>query len=234
MTDPIASADPGRLSNSLADLADRLKDTNAETTAAHRAGADGALRAGRLLVEAKAACAHGEWLPFLERAGIAERSARNFMTLARSGLISATVADLGGVKAALAFLSSWRLPTYDEAMVITSADYAANPIALCWESSKERGHYHTAGFTGESITASKAPLLPLIELDGGDALSPLIYSLQGTCGIPIDEWQIEIHERRFAEAILPAYVWEERVREEDLRQFLAGVSAGNAKTESAL
>lgn len=61
------------------------------------------LTAGRLLLEAKAKAAHGEWLPFLKDAGIPERTARRMMGLARSGIKSDTVTDLGGITRALSW-----------------------------------------------------------------------------------------------------------------------------------
>ncbi|MBB5755139.1 hypothetical protein [Prosthecomicrobium pneumaticum] len=96
------------LSNALADLAEQVKLANEQFLLARRTTAESALRAGGLLIDAKDRCAHGEWLPFLKRAGINERTARNFMTLARSGIKPDTVADLGGIRAALEHLASER------------------------------------------------------------------------------------------------------------------------------
>ncbi|MBB5754342.1 hypothetical protein [Prosthecomicrobium pneumaticum] len=96
------------LSNALADLAEQVKLANEQFLLARRTTAESALRAGGLLIDAKDRCAHGEWLPFLKRAGINERTARNFMTLARSGIKPDTVADLGGIRAALEHLARER------------------------------------------------------------------------------------------------------------------------------
>ncbi len=73
----------------------RHKRASTEAIAAYLAG-------GAALIEAKAALKHGEWLPWLAETGIPERTARRMMRIARTGLKSATVADLGGVEAALA------------------------------------------------------------------------------------------------------------------------------------
>lgn len=55
---------------------------------------------GRRLNEAKSQLSHGEWLPWLRgKVDISERSAQNFMRLAREYPESAIVADLGAVKA---------------------------------------------------------------------------------------------------------------------------------------
>lgn len=54
-----------------------------------------ALGAGAMLAEAKSLCRHGEWLPFLQAAGIPERSAQRYMLLHRAGFKYATVAYFG-------------------------------------------------------------------------------------------------------------------------------------------
>lgn len=55
---------------------------------------------GKRLLEAKAQLDHGEWLPWLrDRVDISERSAQNFMRLAREYSKSAEIADLGASKA---------------------------------------------------------------------------------------------------------------------------------------
>ena len=65
-----------------------------------------AMEAGQLLIEAKSSVKHGGWLPFVESTGINQRTARNYMRLARNQdlLKSATVADMG-VKKALEYLA---------------------------------------------------------------------------------------------------------------------------------
>lgn len=76
------------------------------------------LALGRVLVEAKAACRHGEWLPFLEKQGIDERTARRYMGLVEfSDSKSDTVSDL---PASLLLPS----PTYADAGI----DKAAAPF----------------------------------------------------------------------------------------------------------
>ena len=58
------------------------------------------LEIGKRLNEAKAQLSHGEWLPWLrEKVDISERSARDFMRLAREYSKSAEIADLGASKA---------------------------------------------------------------------------------------------------------------------------------------
>ena len=64
------------------------------------------LKGGVALLEAKEVCQHGSWGDFLKEAGITERTAQNMMRLARAGMKPETVADLGGVKAALQSLAT--------------------------------------------------------------------------------------------------------------------------------
>ena len=90
-------------SNSLSVTAETVRTLLGEADALASRSIDKMLEAGAMLVEAKAQCKHGEWLPFLERAGVPERMAQRYMTLARSGLKSDTVTLLGGIKAALEF-----------------------------------------------------------------------------------------------------------------------------------
>lgn len=101
MTDKKGSSS---LSNRLTALAEDVKTEVDALGLAERSAAEHALNAGRLLCEAKEACRHGEWLPFLKRAGVPERNAQRWMQLHRGGLKSDMVTDLGGVVSALQFL----------------------------------------------------------------------------------------------------------------------------------
>jgi hypothetical protein len=51
------------LSNTLADLAERIREANEAGQAAERTAAEKMLTAGRLLCQAKEAGAHGDWTP---------------------------------------------------------------------------------------------------------------------------------------------------------------------------
>lgn len=92
------------LSNAQADLAEDIKALVQASDTAALESIEKALEAGHHLVAAKADCPHGTWLPFLERAGVQERKAQRLMKLARSGLKSVTVSDLG-IMGALRFIS---------------------------------------------------------------------------------------------------------------------------------
>ena len=67
--------------------------------AKHLAG-ESILTIGQGLIEAKSLLSHGEWLPWLEeRVEFSERTARNFMRLAREWTNRQALADLGAAKA---------------------------------------------------------------------------------------------------------------------------------------
>ena len=71
-------------SNSLADLAARIRIEHEAAAAALKDGAQHAMAAGDLLLEAKSLLKHGEWLPWLQaHFNISERTARLYMRLAR-------------------------------------------------------------------------------------------------------------------------------------------------------
>ena len=69
-----------------------------------------AAKCGEKLIQAKAACAHGEWLPWLgENCTLKERQARKYMRLAEEYPALAnrqSTADFRGVEAAIAYWSA--------------------------------------------------------------------------------------------------------------------------------
>jgi hypothetical protein len=71
-------------SNSLADLAARIRAEHEASAIAMQRGLEHAINAGRLLIEAKAQLKHGQWLPWLaEHCEVSERTASLYMRLAR-------------------------------------------------------------------------------------------------------------------------------------------------------
>jgi DUF3102 family protein len=122
-----------RGSNSLTVLAEQVRATLAESAAAETVAIDKAIHAGNYLVEAKAACRHGEWLSFLTKAEIQERTAQRYMKLARSGLKSDTVSELGGIKATLRWLRHMELPAIGDALAV---DVEPDFRALVWQVEK--------------------------------------------------------------------------------------------------
>ena len=112
--------------NRLTDLAERIRSADQKMVAASREAAELALEAGRLLIEAKAECRHGQWLPFLERAGMAERQAQRLVTLARSGLKTDTVSDLG-IRGALEMTAKRKLPKPGEVLIVSIGEPVGRP-----------------------------------------------------------------------------------------------------------
>lgn len=100
-------------SNSLADLAARIKAEHEATSTALKSSITHGIAAGELLVEAKAKVPHGQWLPWLkDNCEISERTAQLYMRLAKNrgsieDQIRNGIADLSlNEAAALLMLSS--------------------------------------------------------------------------------------------------------------------------------
>jgi hypothetical protein len=95
-----------------------------EVDAAERAWQDGvghAIRAGELLLKAKAQVKHGEWLPWLEaNFPGSERSARNYMRLAAN---RQRVADLPTIREAVAALAEVKPRREATGRLDRAADY---------------------------------------------------------------------------------------------------------------
>jgi hypothetical protein len=86
-------------SNSLPDLAARIRLYHRKTSESLRESVQHAMDAGDLLIEAKAQLKHGQWLPWLsEHCAISERSAQLYMRVAKGRAVievkSAQFADL--------------------------------------------------------------------------------------------------------------------------------------------
>ena len=71
---------------------------------------EAAITVGGLLLEMRTALKHGEFGPYVAGLDIEERTARNWIAVARTGFKSETVSDLGGLKAILAALSGRQHP----------------------------------------------------------------------------------------------------------------------------
>ncbi|WP_095087781.1 DUF3102 domain-containing protein [Mesorhizobium sophorae] len=129
-------------SNRLPVLAAEIRASHEQMLQATLTAAAKAMQAGHALIEAKSLVAHGEWLPFLKEAGVAERQAQRYMVLARSGLKPDTVTDLGGIKAALQYVSARRLPPSGQCLVAYPDIGAPHPVIVVWESEEHPGFYN--------------------------------------------------------------------------------------------
>jgi hypothetical protein len=84
------------ISNRLPMLAVEIRKAHADVQEAAKTAAQRAIEAGHALIEAKELVDHGGWLPWLrENCALADRTARLYMQVARSGVNSATLANLG-------------------------------------------------------------------------------------------------------------------------------------------
>jgi hypothetical protein len=98
-------------SNRLPALAAEIRRAHADVQEAAKTAAQRAIDAGHALIEAKDLLPHGGWLPWLrEHCALAERTAQLYMKIARSGLESAIVADLGlqaAARAIVGYIDYW-------------------------------------------------------------------------------------------------------------------------------
>jgi Protein of unknown function (DUF3102) len=93
---PLAPTQTSPQSNRLTVLAAEIRKAHADVQDAAKMAAQRAIEAGHALIEAKELVQQGGWLPWLrENCALAERTAQLYMKIAKSGLESATVADLG-------------------------------------------------------------------------------------------------------------------------------------------
>ena len=76
-----------------------IETITSEILSLKKTAGEAILAIGQRLIEAKSLLAHGEWLPWLtEQVEFSERSAQNFMRLAREWSNPQTLADLGAAK----------------------------------------------------------------------------------------------------------------------------------------
>ena len=100
-------------SNRLSVLAADIQAAHHEIQASAELMAERAIAAGNMLIEAKAALPHGQWQAWLnDHVGMSDRSARRYMQISRSGLETATVADLG-IRAAAEALAMTHAEAHD-------------------------------------------------------------------------------------------------------------------------
>ncbi|WP_156465138.1 hypothetical protein [Mesorhizobium sp. Root552] len=177
------------LSNNLADLAERVKLENERSAAAHLSAIDSALSAGSLLIDAKEQCKHGEWGSFLSRAHVHERQARRLMQLARSGLTSDMVSDIGGFKAALDWLGRVKLPDPDEVVFITVEGRRDAIVSIL--PSEKAGKFDVSATSEEGTYFFTEHPVPAesIRLADRRYSNALWHTAAKASSLPIGEWQ---------------------------------------------
>jgi hypothetical protein len=115
-------------SSRLLALAADIRNEHEATAAALKRGLEHALRAGELLIEAKALLKHGQWLPWLrDHCAISDRTARLYTSLARNRAhIEAqigSVADLS-VRGAVALMATPKTSDYAKTAATIAAEAA--------------------------------------------------------------------------------------------------------------
>lgn len=163
-------------SNRLTVLAADVKEKLAFSVSAEKSAIQAALAAGASLCEAKDACGHGEWLPFLAAAGVPERKAQRYMRLARSGLKPDTVSDLGGIKAALRWLERLALPRREDYLMVSLDGFCPDQrerLAVIWQEGSG-GHRFTIFNLDPNDEWADTLARPLIKTEH---LWPTLFSL---------------------------------------------------------
>ena len=130
----------GRGDNRLAVLADEVKAAHGDILRASETIADRALKAGQALIEAKASLGHGKFGPWLEEIGLPARTATRYMTLAKAGVSSAMVADLGIVAAAKRAGEIMAAPLPESGEVIEGRD-ADDRLLFIWQRDEFSAYY---------------------------------------------------------------------------------------------
>ena len=98
-------------------------------------GAERALVTGAALAQARPLCPEGDWSVWLTQAGIPDTSAQACLELHRLGFEAPAIVALGGVALAAAWASKARLPSADEALIITLGrrePALAVPVVYIW------------------------------------------------------------------------------------------------------
>ena len=142
-------------SNSLTDLAHRIKAEHEAGTLAIKRGVEHAIACGQMLIEAKGQLKHGQFGPWLrDHCGIAERTARHHMRLARyretlkaktASLADLTVEEAVALIAPVAPVEHWyerfvsQVTLIDERIVVTPVSLQL-PDGLTFEQWKEVGY----------------------------------------------------------------------------------------------
>ena len=156
----VANSPP--LTNTLADLAERIASLHREYQSHRDDAAACIVTFGRMLNEAKAEeCRHGEWLPFLERTGIPPRTAQRAMRIAAAEVKYATVAHLGAaeVDRLIGIAKRRGVAVTDEALLTLAAEDDDSPPLTRWEKLAavlERGRAFAAKPPPPRVTVSRA------------------------------------------------------------------------------
>lgn len=188
------------MSNRLPAIAADLVDLHRDIERHSMAAADKAITAGKLLIEAKILAGHGGWAAFLTQASLPIRTAQRYMRLSASPLNATLVTHLGGITAALSFLSKWTMPGSDQALHIMIGEGDDEDFAFVWEDQDAPGHFVIAALVEDQCVATKRSMLPLVE---GDQPVDTILSWLDTNGLhPSVDWQISMVDLELARMVI--------------------------------
>jgi hypothetical protein len=116
------------LSNSLVELAARINAEHETVTKFRKQSLEGAIRAGKLLIEAKAQLKHGGWLPWLrEQCQVPERTAQLYMHLARHAPADRNARD-SAIAASLALQYGCPLEVLQRAVLRDARGRTSTPL----------------------------------------------------------------------------------------------------------
>jgi hypothetical protein len=162
------------LSNSLADLAARIRAEHEACIAGLRRSVEHAITVGKLLVEAKLLLKHGQWLPWLsEHCAMSERTAQLYMRTARHR--EAIEQEAGEIKSAgLADL------TLEGAAKLLAKSTAPEPGSWEWAEAQANGPICDWDFEADLVWL-ETKLLHKMEVPGEAAMC---FSLQRDYGLP--------------------------------------------------
>lgn len=162
------------LSDELAELASQVRDLHAAAKEAAETLFNRVIDTGRLLIEAKAKCKHGEWLPFLQAAGVHERYAQRCMQLVEAGIDEKRLAsDFGSVRAALDFLA--------DARPLQQVDREPPPAAESIRFSEPVSHPSGGVITIRGKAESTAKPKPSIRITAADAYAEIAAARLRRC-----------------------------------------------------
>ena len=131
-----------------------IETITGEILEAKRAGGEAILTIGRCLIEAKEQLPHGEWLPWLnERVEFSERTARNFMRLAREWSNRQALADLGAAKA----LTLLALPPEEREQFVEEHNVVDMTSRQLQQAIKERDEARAAAEHAQADAAAAEP-----------------------------------------------------------------------------
>lgn len=190
------------MSNRLPAIAAELVDLHRAIEHHSMAAADKAITAGKLLIEAKILAGHGGWATFLNQASLPIRTAQRYMRLSASPLNATLVTHLGGITAALSFLSKWAMPGPGQALHVMIGEGEDEDFAFVWEDQDAPGHFVIAAVVEDQCVATKRSMLPLVDVEGDQPVDTILSWLDTNGLHPSVDWQISMVDLELARMVI--------------------------------